>query len=121
MEIKAARSSKHDILGFTEFTKEDYRSNWHHKIYCEKIDGFISGKIKNLMVFMPPQHGKSEISTRRTPAKMLGDNPDLKIGLAAYNHTIASKFNRDIQRIIDSHEYNLMYPDTKLNGSNVRT
>jgi predicted phage terminase large subunit-like protein len=70
---------------------------------------------------MPPQHGKSELSTRRMPAKLLGDNPSLKIAIAAYNHTFASKFNRDIQRIIDTEEYNYIYPDTCLNASNIRS
>jgi len=114
LKEKKIRECRLDILEFTKYTKEDYKSNWHHINYCKKIDQFIKGDIKNLMVFMPPQHGKSEISTRRTPAKMLGDYPDKKIGLVAYNSTIASKFNRDIQRIIDDEEYKEIYSDTKL-------
>lgn len=107
-----------NIIGFTEYTKEDYKANWHHISYGKKLDAFINGDIKNLMVFMPPQHGKSELSTRRTPAKMLGDNPDLKIGVVAYNHTIAAKFNRDVQRILNDEVYRSLYPDTALNNKN---
>lgn len=69
---------------------------------------------------MPPQHGKSELSTRRLPAFLLGKNPDLKIGVIAYNHTVAASFNRDCQRIIDSEQYNILFPNTRLNNSNVR-
>ncbi len=72
------------------------------------------------MVFMPPQHGKSELCSRRLPAKMLGDNPDLRIGLVSYNHDFASKFNRDGQRIIDTRKYAAIYPGTRLNASNAR-
>lgn len=109
------------LIDFTKYTFPDYHVNWHHRSCAEKMDRFIAGEIKNLMVFMPPQHGKSEISSRRGPAKILGDNPDCKIGIVAYNHTIAAKFNRDVQRIISSPEYKEIYPETTLNYQNVRT
>lgn len=114
LEKKKNIQASKNILLFTRSTMEEYSTNWHHSIYCKKIDDFMSGKIKNLMVFMPPQHGKSEISTRRVPAKLLGDNPDLKIGIVSYNHTIATKFNKDVQRIIESEEYGAIYPKTNI-------
>jgi len=113
--------ARRELLQFTKQTMPTYKSNWHHVSYANKLDQFIRGDIKNLMIFMPPQHGKSELSTRRTPAKLLGDNPDLKIGIVAYNHTIAAKFSRDIQRVITGEGYNDIYPQTTLNNQNVRT
>jgi len=120
-EEKAKRKARKNIMDFTQYTMPKYEANWHHELYAEKLDAFMRGEIKNLMVFMPPQHGKSELSTRRLPAKKLGDNPDLKIGLVAYNHTIAAKFNRDVQRIIETPKYEELYPGTSLNNQNVRT
>lgn len=73
------------------------------------------------MVFMPPQHGKSELATRRLAAKVLGDHPNKRLAVVAYNHTLAAKFNRDIQRIIDSPEYGKVYPNTSLYGKNIRS
>jgi predicted phage terminase large subunit-like protein len=109
------------LVDFTTYTKDNYEVNWHHDYMCNKLDKFISGEIKKLMIFVPPQHGKSEIATRRAPAKILGDFPNKKIAICAYNHTVASKFNRDVQRIIDSEEYKSVYPKTNLNGKNIRT
>lgn len=114
------RKSRANVLDFTLYTKDDYQVNWHHELYAQKLDDFVHGKIKNLMVAMPPQHGKSELSTRRVPALMLGRNPELKIGLAGYNSGVASRFNKDIQRIMDSKEYGVLFPQvglgrTKLN------
>jgi len=71
------------------------------------------------MVFMPPQHGKSELTTRRTPAKILGDRPETRIAIAGYSSTFVKGFNDDIQVIIDSAEYNRMYPNTYLNRTRV--
>lgn len=105
LEELKKRKARQNLLDFTEFTYPKYQANWHHIKYAEKLDEFAQGKIKKLMIFMPPQHGKSELSTRRLPAFMLGRNPELKIAEVAYNKVVASKFNRDVQRIIDSREY----------------
>ena len=70
---------------------------------------------------MPPQHGKSEGSTRRLPSFMFGLNPDLRLAITSYNATIARKFNRDNQRIIDTPEYRKLFPATLLNANNVVT
>ena len=43
---------------------------------AEMLDRVATGKCRRLMVFMPPQHGKSELVSRRFPAFMLGKNPD---------------------------------------------
>lgn len=118
---KTIRAAKESLLGFTLYTKPDYKDNWHHRSYAHVLDRFIRGEIKRLMVFMPPQHGKSELCSRRMPAKILGDNPDKRVAVCAYNHTFASKFNRDVQRIIDSRQYRDLYPDTTLSGKNVRS
>lgn len=111
--------ARRSLAGFVEYTYPTYRFNWHHKYLCSVLDEFIAGKIQKLMVFMPPQHGKSELTTRRMPAKILGDRPDTRIAIASYSSTFAKSFNMDIQRIIDSDEYNNIYPDTVLSGSKV--
>ena len=112
--------ARRSLIDFTKYTNPLYIENWHHVSYAAKLDAFAAGRIKKLMVFMPPQHGKSELCSRRLPAKMLGDNPDLRAGLVSYNHDFASKFNRDVQRIIDSREYAGLYPETRLNTANIR-
>lgn len=66
---------------------------------------------------MPPQHGKSELVSRRLPAYMLGKNPDTKVVVASYSAYLAGRFNRDCQRIINSPEYMDVFPDTTLNRS----
>ena len=118
---KLRDEAKTDILAFTRYTKEDYIVNWHHRLLCDKLNDFATGKIKRMMVFLPPQHGKSELTSRRLPAYMLGINPNLRIALCAYNSTFASKFNRQVQRIISDPIYNEVFPETRLNSKNVAT
>lgn len=112
--------AKSDFKEFVAYTKPDYEFNWHHELLIKYIQDFADGKIKKLMVFMPPQHGKSELTSRRLPAYLLGINPTLKIIGCSYSSSLATSFNRDVQRVIDDERYNDIFPDTYLNASNVR-
>lgn len=119
--ILKAELARRDFATFVAYTKPNYQFNWHHTALCAKLDAFTRGEIKKMMVFMPPQHGKSELATRRYPAFQLGKNPKSKIAICCYSDTVATSFNRDIQRIIDDTPYSEVFPDTFLNESNVVT
>lgn len=114
--IPVARDS---LIAFTLFTKKGYEVNWHHRLVSRYLDRFARGEIKNLMVFMPPQHGKSELVSRRLPAYVLGKKPDKRIALASYGAEWSQSFNRDVQRIIDDDAYRQLFPRTQLSGKNV--
>ncbi len=118
---KRKRAARKSLLDFTTFTMPEYRVNWHHELICKKLDEFIEGKNKRLIIACPPRHGKSELVSRRLPAYLLGKNPDTKIIACSYGSDLASLMNRDIQRIIDSQQYHELFPDTRLNSSNVRS
>src|SRR5574343_2018270 len=88
------RESRSSLLSFTIATMPSFDPAEFHKRYYEKLTEFADGKIKKLMVFMPPQHGKSEGSTRRLPAFVLGKDPDKKVAIISYSAPKARKFNR---------------------------
>jgi hypothetical protein len=46
------------LLDFTEKTYPEYKTVWYHKLICSKLDDLLCGKIKRLMIFTAPQHGK---------------------------------------------------------------
>jgi predicted phage terminase large subunit-like protein len=73
------------------------------------------------MVFMPPRSGKSELVSRRLPAYIFGLNPDASVMATSYGADLASRMNRDVQRIIDSPKYAEIFPATTLWGKNIRT
>lgn len=121
MKEKLIRQARNGLIAFTIATMPTFTPADFHRQYYGKLDEFAEGKIKKLMVFMPPQHGKSEGSTRRLPAYVLGKDPNKKLAVVSYSAPKARKFNREIQRIIDTPEYGEIFPDTKLNSSNVTT
>src|SRR5438874_1272850 len=101
-ELRRRETARSGVLDFTLFTKTDYIINWHHRVICQYLDRFFAGKIRRLMIFTPPRHGKSELVSRRFPAYVLGRNPDANLIACSHTADLASDMNRDVQRIIDS-------------------
>lgn len=102
---------------FVKFAKQVYpivEFEDFHAVYYRLLEQFAHGKIKKLIVTMPPQHGKSLGATTLLPAYMLGLNPDLRVAIASYSASLASKFNRRVQRILESKEYNELFPETTI-------
>lgn len=120
-EMFLKEGARRSLLWFAEYTDTTFQPTPFHTAYYRILDKFAHRKIRKLIIQAPPQHGKSQGSSRNLPAFMLGLYPDLKIGLASYAATIATDFNRDVQRIIDTPEYNGIFPDSVLNESNVVT
>ena len=119
-EIIYNRDKEDSFSRFLGYSNPKYELEWFHKEIADHCQMLLEGKIKNLMVFMPPQHGKSEIISRNFPAFAFGKNPDLKIVGSSYSADLAEQFSRAIQRTIDSREYHEIFPDTYLNGSDGR-
>lgn len=107
------QSAKKTLLDFTLYTRPDYHKNWHHETLAKMLDRVAAGTCRRLMVFLPPQHGKSELLSRRFPAYMLGKNPDLRLIAASHTHELAVAMNRDVQRIMD-HNFKADSPGCRL-------
>lgn len=121
LQLKAMKRARNSLLDFTTFTFPGYQVNWHHKLLCQKLDEFVDGPIDRLMVFMPPRNGKSELVSRRLPAYILGRNPDAEVIACSYSADLASRMNRDVQRIIDSNEFAALFPETQLSSKGTST
>jgi predicted phage terminase large subunit-like protein len=90
-------------ISFEKWLKKNFTSfdwDWAHLIYIRKyLDEILSKKIKRLMIFCPPRHGKSEMTTIRFAVYYLLQNPAHKIIIGAYNQMLANKFSRKCRRI----------------------
>lgn len=109
--------SRTRFSNFVRFTFEGYDMQWFHKAICDYLDKLLNGEIKKLMIFVPPQHGKSELSSRRFPAYALGQNPCIKIAVCSYSGDLASAFNDDTKKIIKGESYQDLFENTTI-GTN---
>ena len=108
---------KSNNISFKEFAKSVYpflELTQFHDSYYSVLEAYAEGRISKLIVSVPPQHGKSMGATTLLPAYMLGIDPDMRIAIASYSGTLASKFNRRVQRILDSKEYAELFPETTI-------
>lgn len=94
----------------------EYRFNWHHDVFYAALDRFARGECKRLIIQAPPGHGKSEGTSRICPAYILGKNPDARIIACSHTSDLAGEMNRDVQGIIDSDRYAMVFPGTRLAG-----
>lgn len=97
---------------FLNYTMPAYQREWFHTLIADKCQELYEGKITKLMIFVPPQHGKSEIVSRRFPAWCFGQDPSLKIVGASYSSDLAEGFSRSIQITMDSEEYKRAFPNS---------
>ncbi len=105
------------MISFTDYALAVYpflELEWFHRTYYRVLEAFAEGRVRRLMISMPPQHGKSVGATTLLPAYLLGLDPDLRIAIASYSASLASKFNRRVQRILCSAEYGELFPDTTI-------
>lgn len=119
LEEQVRRRARKHMLDFAVYTRNHYRPNWHHRRLCEALDLFTQRKLRRLMVFMPPRHGKSELVSRCLPAFLLGRDPDASIIATSYSSSLASRMNRDVQRIMDADPYRRVFPESELSDKNV--
>lgn len=109
------RKAKNSFIDFIKYVDLNYDAQPFHIDIANKIDEFLNKDgLQRLMLFMPPQHGKSHITSRMLPPYILGRNPSAKIAAASYSIDLARSFNRDVQRVLNSGFYSDCFPETKL-------
>lgn len=117
--------ARRSFKGFVLATMPGYMMGWVHKEICAELDAFLVAvsekKSPRLMLCMPPRHGKSELASRRFPAYVFGRYPDMSIIGTSYSADLASRLNRDVQRIIEQPEYAAIFPESTLSAKNIRT
>jgi predicted phage terminase large subunit-like protein len=111
--VKRAKARKH-FGNFVKYVKPNYKWAWHNKLLAKKLNDFAHGKIKRLMIFMPPRHGKSELGSRLLPAYIHGINPQASVIAASYSSSLAKRMSRDVQRIMDGNSYQEVFPKVRL-------
>ena len=100
---------KNNFMAFVKEMWPEFIEGRHHKEIADKFDQIAQGKIKRLIINMPPRHTKSEFSSFLLPAWMVGRKPDLKIIQTTHTTELALRFGRKAKTLIDSPEYQKVF------------
>lgn len=109
-ELLKRRTARTRLIDFAQYTLSTYEEAGHHSLIAQRLEAVERGDIKRLMIFMPPRHGKSELASRRFPAWYMGRNPNVEIIAASYNSDLAADFGREVRSIVNSEEYQALFP-----------
>jgi predicted phage terminase large subunit-like protein len=113
-ELLGRRKARKGLADYISYTNPRYTRSWFSDSVCKKLDQFIddvrAGKRPILTFQAPPQHGKSEIVSRKLPAYLLGRFPDWRVAGASYNDDLAGYMAQDVRRNIASDEHQKLFP-----------
>ena len=104
---------KNDFMAFVKEMWPEFIEGRHHKEISKKFNDIANGKIKRLIINMPPRHTKSEFASFLLPSWMVGRKPDLKIIQTTHTTELAIRFGRKAKTLMDSPEYKKVF-DTRL-------
>jgi predicted phage terminase large subunit-like protein len=86
----------------------------HHTLMAKKFEEIAAGKLKRLIINMPPRHTKSEFASNMLPAWYLGNHPDKKVIQSSNTADLAVGFGRKVRNLVDSEQYAKIFPNVSL-------
>ena len=116
-ELQKREFQEESTSTFMHFVKsiwKEFINGDHHVRMAKAFDDIAEGKLKRLIINMPPRHTKSEFASHLFPAYLLGKNPKLKIIEATHTADLAVNFGRKVRDLIDGEEYRELFPETEL-------
>lgn len=86
---------------------------WYHTMLLDIIENQLLNPdhpMRNLMVMLPPQHGKTELLSRLLIAWLFGQDPSSMVFSATYDQVRARSVSNDVKRYMGSRAYQEVYP-----------
>lgn len=91
-----------------------FRLGSFHHDYAAQLDRFIQGKIRVLVINMPPGHVKSWFASQLAPAMYMGLHPEGQFIGGSYNTELAKKFGREVRNIVAGADFRSVFPEVWL-------
>ena len=102
---------------FLKFVKQvwpEFVEGPHHIKIAEKFQALAEGRIKRLIVNMPPRHTKSEFASFLFPAWMMGRDPRLKIIQTTHTAELSYRFGRKVRNLMEENTFQDIFDEIKL-------
>jgi len=101
-EVKAERSrrARASLANFCKLVDDQYSTPAHLQRLLAELEDVERGKVRRLLVNMPPRHGKSLTTSKYFPAWYLGRNPDKRVIVACHTASLALGFSRIARNLL---------------------
>ena len=104
-----------NFLDFCASVWSEFICGAHHTKMAQAFERVATGECKRLMINMPPRFGKSQLTSWLLPSWIVGNSPDKKIIMASHTGELSLRFGRMVRNLIDSDDYQRIFPDVSLN------
>jgi hypothetical protein len=91
-----------------------YYDNWHIHAMAHQLERVRLGKIRRLVITLPPRSLKSQICSVAFPAYILGQDPTKRVICISYSQDLATKLSNDCREVMSSPLYRQLFSQTKL-------
>jgi predicted phage terminase large subunit-like protein len=85
-----------------------------HKVICAALEELEEGRIKRLIISLPPRHGKTQLASKMFPAWFAGRNPHKSLIFGTYNEKFAGDIGRSVRETMLSAAYAQVFPEVIL-------
>lgn len=87
-----------------------FRVNWHHELIAQKVQDVIDGRIKNLVINVPPGSSKTELVAINLMARGLALNPRARFLHISYSDDLALLNSQTARELVQSDEFQELWP-----------
>src|ERR1700693_6455286 len=101
--------------GFRELNPQtEYHRNWHIDVIAEALEQCRTGKLRRLIINVPPRYLKSHMTSVSFVSWLLGHNPAAQIICASYAQDLADKLAADCRSVLATEWYQSLFSATRL-------
>ena len=112
-ELLRRRKARARMADYILYVKPEYKRSWFSDAVCDALDDFsvdmLAGRRPILVLQSPPQSGKTELVSRKFPARLMGAFPNLRIGAASYSDELANTIAQDVRRTLSSPQHQRLF------------
>jgi len=106
--------ARSDFMAYVKYVWPNFIHGRHHEKMAAAFQRVAEGKVKRLIINMPPRHTKSEFASYLLPSWFLGMFPDKKIIQTSHTAELAVGFGRKVRNLVDSDAYKDIFPTVAL-------
>ena len=112
---EAARElARHGLASFATLVYRRFELTAHLRMVIRQLERIERGEIDRLMLFLPPRHGKSLITSQIFPAWYLGRHPDRSVIASSYGQELASDFGRKVRNTMAEQLFESVFPQARI-------
>lgn len=114
-ELIRRRRAMESFADYVEYCS-GFKMPPHMRFVCDRLDDVVSGKIKRLMVSMPPGHAKSFLVSHYFPAYYLSKFPKQNIIFSTHKQELSDSFGLKVRNLIKSDEHRRIFPESGISA-----